>query len=458
MGSRLHRPVDGASLAVFRIAFGALLAFDAGRYLLTGKVGELYVGQAFHFSYPGLSWVRPWPGELPHAHFALLAICALLVAAGWRYRVTSIVLWLLTSTWFLWERAKYQNHEYLLCLLALLLACMPAERVFSLDARRQARGPWVPAWSLGLLRFQVAVPYVFGGLAKLNGDWLRGEPMGLWLAERGDRPWIGPLLAHPWAPLVFSYGGLALDLLLVPALMWRRTRVAAFLAATVFHVVNAVLFEIAIFPWLMIAASTLFFEPDWPRRVAARLGLARSPSLPRAAVVWPRPSRALPALLAVWVLVQALLPLRHHLHPGNPSWTDEAHEFAWHMKLRDKSARVTFVVVPEGAGAQAARVLDPRPLLNDAQLVHMAIRPALIRQFARHVADLERARGREVAVHADVRVSLNGRAFEPMIDPRVDLAADHPREPWILPSTLPLRAHPREHGHAGARTSTPSMD
>lgn len=459
MGSRLSRPVDGASLAVFRIAFGVLLAFDAARYLATGRVGALYVGQEFHFSYPGLAWVRPWPGDLPYAHFALLGICALLVAVGWRYRASSLALWLLTSTWFLWERAKYQNHEYLLCLFALLLACMPAERVFSLDARRRPRGPWVPAWSLQLLRFQVAVPYVFGGLAKLNGDWLRGEPLGMWLSERSDIAWIGPLLARPWAPFLFSYGGLALDLLLVPALLWRRTRAAAFLAATAFHVTNAVLFEIAIFPWLMIAASTLFFEPDWPRRVAARLGLARQRALPRAPQAWPRPPRAVPAWLAVWVLVQALLPLRHHLRPGNPSWTDAAHEFAWHMKLRDKSARATFLVVPEGRGPEAAWVLDPRPLLNDVQLVHMVIQPALIRQFARHVAQLERARGREIAVHADVHVSLNGRPFEPMIDPRVNLAADHPREPWILPSTLPLRAQaapsaPREHRHSGARSTT----
>lgn len=458
MGSRLHRPVDGASLAVFRIAFGVLLAFDATRYLLSGRVGELYVGQGFHFAYPGLAWVRPWPGDLPYVHFALLATCALAVALGWRYRVTSIALWLLTSTWFLWERAKYQNHEYLLCLLALLLACMPAHRVFSLDARRRPRGPWVPAWTLDLLRFQVAVPYAFGGLAKLNGDWLRGEPMGMWLAERSDTPGIGPLLAQPWAPLLFSYGGLALDLLLVPALLWRRTRAAAFVAASAFHVMNAVLFEIAVFPWLMIAASTLFFEPDWPRRAAARLGLARQPALPRALSDWPRPSRALPALLAAWVLVQALLPLRHHLHPGNPSWTDAAHEFAWHMKLRDKSARATFLVLSKDGGSQTARVLDPRAFLNDVQLVHMVIRPALIRQFARHVAELERARGREVAVHADVRVSLNGRPFEPMIDRRVDLAADRPRAPWILPSTLPLRAHAGEQRHVGARTSTPSMD
>jgi vitamin K-dependent gamma-carboxylase len=455
MGSRLCRPVDGASLAVFRIAFGALLAFDAARYLLTDRVGQLYVGQGFHFSYPGLAWVRPWPGNLPYAHFALLGTCAMLVAVGWRYRASSIVLWLLTSTWFLWERAKYQNHEYLLCLFALLLACMPAERVFSLDAGRRPRGPWVPAWSLDLLRFQVAVPHVFGGLAKLNGDWLRGEPMGMWLSERSDIAWIGPLLVEPWAPLLFSYGGLALDLLLVPALLWRRTRAAAFIAAVVFHVMNAVLFEIAIFPWLMIAASTIYFEPGWPRRAAARLRLARQRSLPPAPTTWSRPPRALPALLAAWVLVQALLPLRHHLTPGNASWTDEGHEFAWHMKLRDKSARVTFVVIPEEGGAAAARVLDPSPFLNDVQLAHMAIQPALIRQFARHVAESERARGREVAVHADVRVSLNGRPFEPMIDLRVDLAAEHPPEPWILPSTLPLRADaappvPWERGEGGA--------
>ena len=46
----------------------------------------------------------------------------------------------------------------------------------------------------------------------------------------------------------------------------------------------------------------------------------------------------------VWIAVQLLVPLRHFLIPGDPSWTEQAHRFSWHMRLRDKQSTVTFVV------------------------------------------------------------------------------------------------------------------
>ena len=46
-----------------------------------------------------------------------------------------------------------------------------------------------------------------------------------------------------------------------PRCCWRRTRPFAWCALVVFHVVTWRLFPIGVFPWLMIAASTVFFEP-----------------------------------------------------------------------------------------------------------------------------------------------------------------------------------------------------
>ena len=63
---------------------------------------------------------------------------------------------------------------------------------------------------------------------------------------------------------LISYGGLLFDLLIVPLLLWRRTRPLAFLVALAFHLTNWYLFNIGIFPWLMIAATLLFFPPSWP--------------------------------------------------------------------------------------------------------------------------------------------------------------------------------------------------
>src|SRR5436190_7133025 len=63
-----------------------------------------------------------------------------------------------------------------------------------------------------------------------------------------------------------SYFSLIFDLLVVPFLLNRKTRLPAFIIAIVFHLINAKIFEIGIFPWLMIALTTIYFSPDWFRR------------------------------------------------------------------------------------------------------------------------------------------------------------------------------------------------
>ena len=54
--------------------------------------------------------------------------------------------------------------------------------------------------------------------------------------------------------------------------------------------------------------------------------------------------------LALWLAVQILVPLRHLLYPGNVSWTEQGHRFAWMMKLRDKDAEASFTVRDPATG------------------------------------------------------------------------------------------------------------
>ncbi|MEO1229301.1 MAG: HTTM domain-containing protein [Myxococcota bacterium] len=240
-------------------------------------------------------------------------------------------LWLFGFTYiFLLERAHYLNHLY--------LACLPAHRAFSLDAHwgRVGGVDSMPAWILWLLRAQMGFVYFFGGVAKLNGDWLRGQPMLMWMESRSDRGELGPWLA--WDPTAFflSYGGLLFDLLIVPALLWRRTRAAALVAAFAFHATNATLFRIGIFPYMAMGLTLLFLEPGTLRMLLVRFGRWRPP---RGRV---DPPRAMAGLFVLHLVVQTALPLRHHLFPGPAAWTEEGHLFAWRMKLRSKRGRVRY--------------------------------------------------------------------------------------------------------------------
>ncbi len=83
---RAASPVSAASAAMFRIAFGAIALLGTLRYVANGWIDELLVDPPLHFTYPGLGWVRPWPGGWMYLHFAVMGLAALGIALGWRYR------------------------------------------------------------------------------------------------------------------------------------------------------------------------------------------------------------------------------------------------------------------------------------------------------------------------------------------------------------------------------------
>ena len=428
-------PVDGASVAVFRILFGGIMIVEVYRYFSRGWIEEYYMAPKFHFTYFGFGWVKPWPGNGMYWHFALMGVAGLGVMLGAWYRISAVLLFLTFSYVFLLDQAQYLNHFYMICLLSLLMIFIPAHRLLSIDAWRKParRSDDFPAWALWLLLAQLSVVYFYAGIAKLNGDWINGEPMRSWLAERTDTPLIGRFFTEEWMVLLFNYGGLAFDLFIVPLLLWKRTRVVAFLWVISFHVLNMVLFSIGIFPWLMLMATLLFFRPDWPRlvvkpwqRVAGTLP-ALTPRFPRVAV----------GLIVAYVVIQLAVPLRHFVYPGNVHWTEEGHRFAWHMKLRDKQASARFYVTdPE---RKRTWEVSPRLYLTVRQTQKMATRPDMILQMAHHIARDQAAKRKidhPLEVRARVMASLHGRDRELLIDPTVNLVAErrslgHAR--WILP-------------------------
>jgi hypothetical protein len=127
-------------------------------------------------------------------------------------------------------------------------------------------------------------------------------------------------------------------------------------------------------------------------------------------------------LLITYVAIQALVPLRHHLYPGDVNWTEEGHRFSWRMKLRDKDAHARFFASDRAARGEWE--IDWRAYLATWQYEEMCGRPDMILQFAHHVADrLRRETRRAIEVRAVVSASLNGAPPRLLIDPRADLAA-----------------------------------
>jgi hypothetical protein len=337
---------------------------------------------------------------------------------------------------------------------------------------------------LWLLRFQVGVPYFFAGLAKLNYDWLvRNEPLGMWLADMTDFPVVGRSFTEPAVVRSMAYASTALDLFVPFLLLHRRTRTLAFGAALGFHLLNTRLFDIGMFPWMMIVATTVFFEPDWPRRmlramrsgpartrvviaVGAAIGLGIGAFLPPTFVPFQalggafgvavfvfhvldrgterhvqrsigRPvAKAAFAALVVWCGVQVTVPLRHFFIPGDVHWTEEGQRFSWHMLLDSKRADISFRVTDPVTDRSWTETLDRRHLTPHQRRKLRS--PDLILTFAHRLDERYREAGYgDVEVRAIARVSLNGRPPQRMIDPRVDLSEIArpylPPADWIVP-------------------------
>jgi len=441
----LFRPLDGASLAVFRIAFGLIMLWEVWRYSSRGWVHEFYLAPEWLFPYPGFAWVTPWPGDGMHWHFVALGTLAMLIALGLFYRLASVLFLVGFSYVFLLDQARYLNHFYLVILFAALLSVVPAQRTWSLDAwiAGPSRDRRVPAWALWLPRLQLEIILLFAGVVKINADWLALQPLAVWLEDSADLPLIGPLLLEPEVIWLAAYGSIALHILGAPLLLFRATRLWAFLGYCAFHLLNSLFWQIGIFPWFTIAATLLFFEPDWPRQLRTRLG---GPSRrPMPAVAWTLPSHRVRLLLTAaagtWILLQVALPLRHLVFAGNVSWHEQGHVFAWQMMLRDKAGAALFLV-REPASGEVWQV-DPRDFLTPRQARKMVGRPEMLRLFAHRLEYLwQREHGPvDVEVRALTAVSLNGRPSQPLVDPARDLTAvgySLAAADWILPLQQPL--------------------
>lgn len=436
-----RRPVAADSVAAFRIGFGLLAVYSSVRFLAKGWVDQLYLEPEHHLTYPGFGWVQPWPSPWMHLHVVVLALLGACIALGYRHRLAAALFVIGFAYAELIDAALYLNHYWFVTLAGLLLVLLPVHHRWSLDARqgRVRAARYVSAGVVWALRAQLAVVYLFAGVAKLNGDWLlRAQPMRLWLADRTHIPIIGPLLDEPLLAFAASWAGAFFDLTIVGWLLWRRSRPWAYAAVVGFHLITGALFQIGVFPWVMIMGTLVFFAPDWPSRL--RWGSSRSlgsstPDFGRAVGV----ARSVVVVVIVLAVMQLILPLRHYAYPGNVRWTEEGYYGAWRVMVTEKAGYAQYRITDPTTGSTWQA--HPRLVLTDWQAEQADVRPDLIHATAHLLAQYYEDEGKsDVEVRADVWVSMNGRPPQRMVDPAVDLAA-LPRtlapSKWILTSSAP---------------------
>jgi hypothetical protein len=460
--ARAYAPVDGASLAFFRVVIGSILLVAVLRYFWNDWVDALFYARGYSFSYEGLEWIMPWPRPFMHVHLGVMAAAALCIALGAYYRVATAIYLVLFTYAHLIDKANYLNHYYLVSLLLCLMLFLPLHSVASVDAWRRRRGGREPIkapaeYALWTLRAQFGLVYFFGGVAKLGADWLfDAQPLRMWLNASGEIPLIGNLLREPAMAYVFAWGGLVFDLGIAFALCFPRVRRWAFCAVALFHALTATLFPIGIFPWVMTLGATLFFAPGWPRTLVQKLLRRRGPPAPH------EPLRQVPRIpvvlgcLGAWFTVQLAAPLRALFGPPDLHWHESNIRFGWRVMVMEKTAVARFELAELG-GAKRRWQVDPSTLLTAFQVRQMSTQPDMLVQFARHLArrHVEKT-GVAVSVRAHVFASLNGRPALLLLDPDADLAATPHRPALAYVRPRARTSRPRDPRTSGKRDSLPT--
>jgi vitamin K-dependent gamma-carboxylase len=415
---RLQTPVDGASLAVVRMLLGLMLAWEV---IFRANIFFPPV-TGFSFRYPYLEWLPDFP-EMYIWFRGALVLCGLLLVAGIWPRIASFVAAFLVAYGFLLVPEQYLNHIYLFWIYLFLMAFVPSNRNFALRLPfgLSPRPGNVRYIHLFLLKVQTEIVLVYAGLVKINADWLALVPLRSWLMIMREKLWYGALLDYDWIVAAANYGVIALHVLGAPLLFFKKTRLPIFIVYCVFHLTNHHTFYIGIFPWLTIAASTLFFEPDWPRTLLRRIGIPLAGGSPPKAEAAPRWATAYTSFCMVWLVLQAIFPLRHYLYPGSVYWTDEGQRFSWAMMLTDRRSDVFWGIVHLPSKEQIV-LIDFSKLLGP-YYHKIATNPELTLQLAHTVARRFGAAGEDVQVHVYDLVSWNFRPPKLLIDPTANLVA-----------------------------------
>ena len=465
---RIFSLINPSVVAAYRILFGAAMFFDTYAHWHAWSHLDLHVWE-YRPYFQWMSFLDGWSTPDFRVVCPIMMIALAMLCVGLMTRLSAFVFGCVHTYTEVLDPSRFNNHTYLIAVVAFWLVIVRSNAIWSVDSliwrRQERRIPW---WHQGVFQAQWCIVYFYGGLAKINFDWLRGEPIGAWVGLESGVPVIGPLMAHPWAGYFFGYGGLVFDLSVPFLLLNRKTRWIGFTLATMFHLTNTQLFAIGIFPWLAIASLVLFLEPETPERLVRRLMRKSEVGAPLSGNGNPHASgsRVIVALLAIYFLIQLTVPFRHHLYAGYVEWTEVGKAFSWRMMLSHRETFVGMNVIDADSGRsyevdqggvfldqlgkergeRAIGVVEGRAYLVPKKLIRKTqLRPKgvwgnvrLLGQYAHYVAKEAKELGiRNPVVRVDVVSSLNGRPFQYLIDPNINLVAEplplFGTPEWVIP-------------------------
>jgi vitamin K-dependent gamma-carboxylase len=435
----LFKPSDPLRLDVFRFLFAAILILQFTTYTSAGFIERGILAPAFLFYFDYLPFIKPFSSAGMKFVLLLTLIGPIMMFFRKTLKAGAIIYALSFSYLFFLEQSYYNNHFYLIILFSIFW-------LFYNPGKDSKGNESIPFWQHFLFGFMVVLVYFYGGLVKFNVDWLvNQQPTRILLELNAAKSGFPNLLKSEFAVMYITYGGLLFDLCIGFLLIWRRTYMIAVVLTIVFHVTNHFIFNlgeggnIGIFPMMMIGANVLFATPDKFRKFIAKFlpGVTPvySPSIESVDTNAPKNKRIF-ALVSGFIIIQLILPFRPYAMNSDVHWTGQASYFSWRMKVTSKKSTVKFYV--RYAENEEPQVINIGRIINTMQIDMMAQHVDMIYKFSQYLKQrLEKESGKTPIITADIQVSLNGRAPQPIVDPNTNLANityspwSHPD--WVLP-------------------------
>ncbi len=432
--SYLFKHIDNSALIVFRVIFGLLCFLESVGAIFTGWITRTMVDPKFTFTFIGFEWLQPLPDNWMYVYYAFMGVFGLLIMMGYKYRISMIAFTIMWSCTYFMQKASYNNHYYLLILLSAIMVFQPANKYASVDAKLNPNieSNSMPNWCRLVFVFQLLILYTYASIAKMYPDWIDLTVPRLLMAGKINYPIIGTFLQNDFIPYLIAYGGILFDGLIIPLLLYKRTRKYAFFASIFFHLFNAIVFQVGIFPFLSLAFSLFFFDP----RTIKNIFLKKKDFHDTAEVTTPSYKTPLLLVLSIYFIVQIALPLRHHIFEDDVLFTEEGHRLSWRMMLRSKQGVASYKIVDKKTKETQNINLDH--YLSAKQKRMVSTKPDVIWQFAQHLKQDFKEKGQDISVFVDCQISVNGRPFQKLVDPNVDLAdvkwSHFKHSNWLLPS------------------------
>lgn len=391
--------------SIFRAVFGILMVEQ-----ILSLVPYVYDLQNSHIvlHYPYLSFIEAYSILLIDILKYTSIIGAVLLAIGIFPRIGALLFLFAFGYLFLIDMSWYNNHYYLWCLLAFLFVVVDTQNSYSIvDIIKKRKPNEISNLAIQSFKILISIVYLYAAFVKINPDWLQGYPAALWFENRG---YENPKL---WG-LFISYSGLFYDLLM-PFLLWTFPRkIWVIIPYFVFHISNNFMFNIGMFPFVMIAAWLLFAIPN--------LQFSKLFNEFKTAIVL---QTVRLCIILLFIVFNIVFPLRFLMYEGRTSWHRQGYYFSWRMMLdMYKSKNYMFkVVIPS---KNINYLVDLKRLMNERQYANSFKDPYMIwhigqilRNDAREIYNVD---NNDIEIYNFSTVKLNQHPYKLLVNNSINIS------------------------------------